>query len=185
MNHPAVTYVPASTDADLLPVVDDHDNYVQALPRREVHLRRLKHRAVHIVVVNSKDEILLQRRSMKKDNYPGWWDISVGGHVDVGEEYDQAARRELREEQGIAGAPLAEVARIEAQERTGWEFVRVYECRHDGDVQPNADEVSEVRWVPARLVLEQFGEDAPTADHRLTGSGSNSIRTWARATGRL
>jgi isopentenyldiphosphate isomerase len=59
------------------------------------------HRSVHIYVFNRRGEVLLQLRSKDRDIQPGRWDTSEGGHLDAGEEYLQAARRELREELGV------------------------------------------------------------------------------------
>ncbi len=70
-------------------------------PRSEVHARGLRHRAVHVLVFNSRGEIFLQKRSMKKDRQPGVWDSSCSGHVDAGENYEATAVRELREELGL------------------------------------------------------------------------------------
>jgi isopentenyldiphosphate isomerase len=63
----------------------------------------LVHRVAHVLVVDRNDRIFLQKRSMRKDIEPGKWDTSVGGHLQVGESYDQAAVRELEEELGITG----------------------------------------------------------------------------------
>jgi len=38
---------------------------------------------------------------MNKDTYPGLLDASVGGHVDLNSNYDDAALKELEEETGI------------------------------------------------------------------------------------
>ena len=38
---------------------------------------------------------------MTKDTFPGAWDSSSSGHVDSGEDYDDCAVRELREELGL------------------------------------------------------------------------------------
>jgi len=141
------------------------------------------HRAVHLVVMNEKGEVLLQQRSARKDSHPGWWDISVGGHVDVGETYEDAATRELREELGIAGA-FREVAQRSPAGENGWEFVRVYECRHEGPFAPNADEIDAVRWVPAAQLLTQFSPSLTDHETRITASGLEGIRLWAKATGR-
>ncbi len=61
----------------------------------------LVHRVSHVLVVDRNDRIFLQKRSLRKDIEPGKWDTSVGGHLKVGESYDQAAVRELEEELGI------------------------------------------------------------------------------------
>lgn len=173
-------YVPSSTDQDILPVVDENDTVIGSAPRREVHARALRHRAVHAVVVNKAGQVLLQKRSSRKDSHPGWWDISMGGHVDAGEEYDAAARREMREELGIHSAVLEHIATRIAAPESGWEFVRLYECRSEGPFAPAPSEIDEVRWVP---VHELFPPDGSPSSWRVTGSGLISIRLWARHRG--
>ena len=52
-------------------VVDEDDNIVGKATREECHSnRRLIHRSVCIFVVNDRDEVFLQKRSMSKDLYP-------------------------------------------------------------------------------------------------------------------
>ena len=46
-------------------------------------------------------EFLWQKRSEKVDRYPGDYDISAGGHVNLGETLVEAAIRETREEIGV------------------------------------------------------------------------------------
>ena len=56
--------------------------------------------AAGVWVFNSKNEILLTRRSLQKKFMPGRWE-TTGGHVQAGETTAQAAARELLEETGI------------------------------------------------------------------------------------
>jgi len=76
-------------------VVNDRDEVIGQETRREVHRRGLKHRAVHVIVFNAKDQVFLQKRSLKKDAHPGAWDSSASGHLAPGETYDDAAVREI------------------------------------------------------------------------------------------
>ena len=69
--------------------------------RGETHRKGLWHRTVHIWILNSQAEVLLQKRAMDKETFPGLWDISCAGHVDAGELPEDAAIRELSEELGI------------------------------------------------------------------------------------
>ena len=59
--------------------------------------------AVNALLVNSRGEVLLQRRPVDKEN-GGLWDKSVGGHVSAGEEFDLTLRREAGEELFSDGA---------------------------------------------------------------------------------
>ena len=78
---------------ELFDVVDAQDRVTGKLPRREVHARGLRHRAVHMLVVNGAGRVFLHKRSMAKDLFPGVWDSSAAGHVGAGEDYDGTAAR--------------------------------------------------------------------------------------------
>src|SRR2546423_630730 len=86
---------------EIFDVVNDQDEVIGQRARSEVHRLGLQHRAVHVLVFNSRGRIFLQKRSMKKDRQPGVWDSSASGHLETGEGYDACAIRELREEIGL------------------------------------------------------------------------------------
>jgi isopentenyldiphosphate isomerase len=69
--------------------------------RDDAHRLGLWHRTVHIWIRNNKGELLLQKRALTKEVYPGYWDISCAGHIDAGESPETAALRELSEELGV------------------------------------------------------------------------------------
>jgi len=69
--------------------------------RDECHKKGLWHRAVYAFIVNDKNEILLQRRSSNKKQWPNKWDVTIGGHVLMGEFGREALIRETKEELGI------------------------------------------------------------------------------------
>ncbi len=145
MSDPTPDLQCADTDPDLLPVVDENDEQIDVLPRREVHLRGLRHRAVHVILFDGRGRLWLQRRALSKDTWPGAWDLAATGHVDVGESYDDAAARELREELNIEGRPQF-VAKIPASERTGWEFHALYAMRWDERIREfNKREITQVK----------------------------------------
>ena len=60
-----------------------------------------KHVAIHVAFFNSKDEMLLQRRSLTKADDPGKWDFSSRGSILVSETPQDGAHRETLEELGI------------------------------------------------------------------------------------
>ncbi|MDR1696839.1 MAG: NUDIX domain-containing protein, partial [Rickettsiales bacterium] len=69
--------------------------------RNEVHRDGDWHKAVHIWIVNDKNEILLQKRAPNKDSHPNMWDISSAGHLTAGDNSLDGAVREIQEELGI------------------------------------------------------------------------------------
>jgi ribosomal RNA small subunit methyltransferase A len=143
---------PRGTDPrESLQVVDEHDQPVRGVDRATVHAEKLLHRAVHIFVLNSGGELLLQRRSYRKDTYPRKWDSSAAGHVDVGESYIECAKRELAEEVGLIAEP-AEIGQVSASERTGHEFIRIFVVRAEGIVELNEQEIETGGFFPLWMV---------------------------------
>ena len=136
-------------------VVNERDEVIRRATRGEVHATGLWHRAVHVMVFDAAGRVFLQKRSMLKDLSPGLWDSSCSGHLDAGEDYDAAARRELGEEIGVrlkaAEAP-PRWFRIDACEPTGWEFVWVYRLRYDGPITIEPLEIQYGEWLaPAEI----------------------------------
>jgi isopentenyl-diphosphate delta-isomerase type 1 len=127
-------------------VVDAKDNVIGKAARKECHSnRKLIHRAVAILVFNSKGDILFEKRSMKKDMEPGKWGL-VAGHVDLDESYEQAAKREMMEEIGVSCKKMEFVSRFlfRAEEET--EMIKVFSCRHEGPFKVDKKESDEVRF---------------------------------------
>lgn len=105
-------------------------------------------------------EFLWQKRSEKVDRYPGDYDISAGGHINLGESLVEAAIREAREEIGaeITADELQYVTMIPFNKnRFAWVYAVDYTGREE-DFAFNDEEVSEVRWVPYEK-MEEFRKE--------------------------
>jgi 16S rRNA (adenine1518-N6/adenine1519-N6)-dimethyltransferase len=139
--------------SERFPVVDEEDQLLGDAPRREVHGNNLRHRAVHILVFNDQGELFLQKRSPWKDRHPLLWDSSAAGHVEAGEEYDATASRELKEELGVT-TELRRVAKLPASERTGQEFIWLYQGRHNGPFELARSEIEYGEFFPPAVVSE-------------------------------
>ena len=132
-------------------VVDEHDRAIGAAPRSQVHANNSLHRAVHILIFNSRGEVFLQFRSRLKDRHPLMWDSSAAGHVNAGEDYEQTAVRELQEELGIE-TRLEKVAKLSASEQTGFEFIWLYCGSYDGELRLNPAEIEAGRFFPPSII---------------------------------
>ena len=84
-----------------LQLVDEQDRVVGVAARGEVHRLGLLHRAVNVVVVDSRGRVFLQQRAAAKAVAPLHWDVSASEHLAPGEAWADAARRGLREELGV------------------------------------------------------------------------------------
>jgi len=116
------------------------------------------HLAVHIWPVNSRGELLVQRRSPTVQWKPNLWAVT-GGSALAGEDALTAAMRELREELGYAvdASQMREIACL----RRSNSFCSVYTIRIDQPAESfvlQKEEVSEVRWCTAAKVSRMVSE---------------------------
>ena len=151
----------AQRDDEVFDVVNDRDEVVGRATRREVHAKRLMHRAVHALVYGRDGRVFLQKRSMLKDTSPGCWGAACSGHLDSGEDYDAAVVRELDEEIGLAARPghgLRALFKIDARKETGWEFVWVYRLESDGPFVLHPAEVEAGAWFTEEEVTRGITE---------------------------
>lgn len=136
---------------EIFDVADERDRVVRSASRHEVHTQKLRHRAVHIFVLNKAGELFLQKRSRWKDAHPLKWDSSAAGHVNAGDEYDATAARELTEELGVE-CEVEFVGKIAACERTGREFVHLYRARHEGPFTLARAEIECGAFFPLQII---------------------------------
>jgi isopentenyl-diphosphate delta-isomerase len=82
-------------------LVDKNDNNVGAMEKLEAHEKGVLHRAISVLLFNTKGEILLQRRALHKYHTPGLWTNTCCSHPYPEEEPKTAATRRLLEEMGL------------------------------------------------------------------------------------
>ena len=94
---------------EIFDIVDENGNPTrETVSRAKAHEDGIRHRTAHIWVVreiNGEAEVLLQKRSLNKDSFPGKYDTSSAGHIQAGDEPLESAMRELSEELGIQAGP--------------------------------------------------------------------------------
>jgi isopentenyldiphosphate isomerase len=85
---------------EFLDIVDKNDKIIGQATKEEVYRKLYTHRIVHVLIFNDKGEFVLQLRSKNVPFCPLHWSTAVGGHVRSGESYEDAAKREYKEELG-------------------------------------------------------------------------------------
>ncbi len=153
--------------AEYFEVVDENDRVIRKATRVECHSNKnLIHRGVTILVLNSSGHVLLEKRSMKKDLYPGYWGL-VAGHVSPRESYKEAARREMAEEIGTkCELRLLFKTLLRMTEET--EMEAVFSCTHEGPFKVNREESDEVRFFPKEEVMKMLDAGKiPDGDARI------------------
>lgn len=132
---------------EFLEIVDREGRILSIAPRNIIHGNpSMLHRVVHVLVFNSKGELLLQKRAMNKDVAPGKWDTSVGGHVMPGEDIIAAAKREAIEELGINLENLNFLYTYIHSNPYESELVYTYWTIYDGPFDFNKKEIDELAF---------------------------------------
>lgn len=102
---------------------------------------------VHVCVFNSEGRLLIQKRHESKRAWPGIWDISVSGHTMSGENTQQSAMREAKEELGLDIDLSERAPQISFSFHYGFDdFFLVVKDVDIKDVVLQPTEVSEVKW---------------------------------------
>lgn len=143
---------------EMFPLVDEDGRIIGAATRKECHGgSRLLHPVVHLHVFNRRGDVYLQRRPPWKDIQPDKWDTAVGGHVDLGENVEQALRREAGEELGLTDFHPEALAPYVFESERERELVFPHRCTYDGPVAPSAETAGGRFWTMAE-VKENLGK---------------------------
>ena len=140
--------------SELIDIVDDNDRVIEQVTRAEMRAKRLRHRCVYIILLNSKGRIFVHRRTLTKDVYPGFWDATIGGVVGSGEGYDEGASREVAEEVGLDDLALTRLFSVSYEDETTRVAGVAYSCTSDRPLRLQADEIVEGRWATVDEVVE-------------------------------
>jgi 8-oxo-dGTP pyrophosphatase MutT (NUDIX family) len=142
---------------ELVEIVDRDNNPIGAVSRRVMRQQRLIHRASYVLVFNRQGELFLQKRTLTKDVYPGYWDVAAGGVVQAGESYQESAIRELREELGVSGIKLKPLFDQYYEDKDNRVWGRIFSCTHEGPFSLQVEEIDYGRFMalPAIEALHQ------------------------------
>lgn len=142
-----------------LPLVDEKGNVTGRATRKAVHSGPGKlHPVVHLHLINSKGELYLQKRSLKKDTQPGKWDTAVVGHVDLGETIEHALLRETAEELNITGINPIPLAQYKWETMVESELVFSFRALYNATPVFNKQEIDDGRFWTFKEINENIGK---------------------------
>jgi len=145
---------------EYFPVVNDNGEVIGKATRTVCHSGTfILHPVVHLHVFNSLGELYLQKRAFNKDIQPGKWDTSVGGHVNYGEEVENALKREVKEELGIINFVPKFINRYKFISTQEAELVHSFYTIYDGVIKPDPVEISEGKFWKIKEIENQLGKE--------------------------
>jgi isopentenyl-diphosphate delta-isomerase len=126
-------------------LVNEKDEPTGVMEKIKAHEEGLLHRAFSVFIFNSKGEMLLQQRAMKKYHSGGLWTNACCSHPQPGEETNIAAQRRLKEEISLI-TPLEKVFDFIYKAKfdnglTEYEFDHVFVGEYEGKINFNKKEV--------------------------------------------
>jgi isopentenyl-diphosphate delta-isomerase len=147
-------------------LVDEADNEKGTMEKMEAHQKGMLHRAFSILLVNSKGEILLQKRSSKKYHSGGLWTNTCCSHPGPGETISEAANRKLKQEMGIDLHPEFAFKFIYRtfldQQLIEHEYDHVLMGQFDGQPIINPEEVEDWKFMPIQSLHKDMAEKPET-----------------------
>ena len=158
---PPTTYTSADMKEkeELFPVVDEEGNVLDAVTRSTAHGgSMILHPVVHLHVFNSQGQLYLQKRPHWKDIQPDKWDTACGGHIDLGENVEQALHREVREELGITKFQPKSLGHYVFESDKERELVYVHTTVYDGPVNPDRQELDGGRFWTSQEIEDNIGK---------------------------
>ena len=161
---------------ELLDLVDDDDIVIGQVWRSALtqppHLWGGNVRAAELFIMNDNGELWVPRRSARKEQWPGGYDMSAAEHVGAGETYEEAIIRGVSEELNIAVRPddiefLGMVQPDAAQNLLM--FRAVYKLQRNEPPQFNRADFMDYEWLtPAELHKRLL--DGATAKNTVLGT---------------
>ncbi len=141
-------------------IVDKNDNPIRREPREMVHKTGEWHRGVHVLLTDKDGRFILQIRSKNRRVYPRTYDCSASGHVLFNEDYDTAAKRELKEELGVV-TNIKRWVKFRMNYGPNDNMISmVYTGQYDGAVRANdeVDRIERLKCEEIRRLLEREPE---------------------------
>jgi isopentenyl-diphosphate delta-isomerase len=136
-----------SQDEQMLVLVNEQDEAIGTMEKMEVHQKGLLHRAFSVFLFNSRGEMFLQRRALKKYHSGGLWTNACCSHPYPTETPVVAAMRRMKEELGFTTQVDPAFSFIYKaaldNELTEYEFDHVLIGNYEGDILLNEDEAAD------------------------------------------
>ena len=166
---------------EILDLVNETDEVIGQISRSAAYEKGISNfRVINAFVINGKGQLWIPRRGPNKRIFPNALDMSVGGHVETGESYEEAFKRELKEELNIdpASTPYRILGKLTPHQHSLSAFMTVYEIKSDTAPDYNKEDFTEYYWLtPADFFKrvkegEKTKEDLPKLIKHFYGNGA-------------
>lgn len=150
---------------ELLDLLDENDVVIGTILRADYDVlieKKLGYiRGTNIFIINDQGQLWIPKRTADKKIAPNGLDFSVGGHIDSGEDYLDAAIREAKEEINITISP-ADLVSIKKSRRDDVRYHTIlYAYRYNETPQFNPEDFVSASWMTPQEVKAQILSGVP------------------------
>ena len=149
---------------EYLDLVNNNDEVVDRKLRSLIYQERLNNfRVVNGFVINTKGQLWIPQRGHDKEIFPDALDFSVGGHVESGEEYDDALKREAGEELkfDVSTASYRRLGQLSPEQDGVASFMQIYEIPMEQTPKYNLDDFNRSYWLYPHQLLTMIQNGKP------------------------
>jgi isopentenyldiphosphate isomerase len=148
---------------ELLDLVDETDTVIGQISRDDAWATQARVRVVNAFVVNTLGQLWIPRRTADKKMFPNCLDMGVGGHIQSGESYLAAFRRETQEELNIDldQVPWRKTAYFSPLKTTLSAFMEVFEIQLEHTPAFNPEDFSESFWLTPQEAKQKIRSGDP------------------------
>lgn len=151
--------------SELVERVDEQDEVLAVVDRAEAIRHGWLHRVATIMCRDPAGRVLVHRRPDDVPRFPGQFNWLLGGAVEVGESYEEAAARELSEELGVQGRPRF-VFKFRCAGAISPYWLGLHQVVVQGPVRPDASEVAWHDWLTEHELADLVRHEAFVPDAR-------------------
>lgn len=144
---------------EYLDLVNEKDQIIGRETRNRIYEQKLSnYRVVNAFIKDSKGKLWIPRRTADKKAYPLALDMSMGGHVESGENYEETFKRELQEELNINSETILfrEIAYLKPGDHGVSSFMKIYEIHQNNTPSYNPADFVESFWLSPEEIIEKI-----------------------------
>lgn len=158
-----------NTISEVLDLVDENDQVIQTLTRDEIYAKDLKYvRVIELFIRNKDGKLWIPIRGLHKRIAPGGYDIGAGGHVEHGESYLDALRKEVAEELfwNIDDFEVKQLGKYGPKDGLNT-ISMVYEIETDTEPKLNPEDFISAEWITPKDLAVKIENGHPAKSNLL------------------
>ena len=135
--------------------VDDADEVLGTIVRKAVLPTGHNFRVAHLLLTNTRGDVLLQQLAMSRERHPGAWGASVACYLFAGESYEEAIQRRVVQELGCVPSEIRFLLKTRMIDEDSTKFVGVFAGRAEGPFVIDTAHIARVEFFsPSQIAAE-------------------------------